>query len=80
MKSIKGIYHDNIIELYEKPSNKAPTEVIVIFPDKNSKQIRKIGGIFKGQSIDYQNIKEDLKELSKNSESHLFEENEWIDM
>ena len=41
MNSVKGIYHDGIVEPIMKPKIDAPTEVIIIFPDE-TKGITKI--------------------------------------
>jgi len=70
MNSIKGIYHDGIIEPIVKPKIDMPTEVIIIFPDR-AKGITKIGGLFKKSSIDYTEIEKDLKELSRKSEENI---------
>ena len=50
MNAIKGIYHNGVIELIEKPATQETSEVLVIFPDKR-KKIAKIGGIFKKYDI-----------------------------
>lgn len=34
MNAIKGIYHDGVIELIEKPETQETSEVLVIFPGK----------------------------------------------
>ena len=34
MNAIKGIYHDGVIELIEKPETQETSEVLVIFPEK----------------------------------------------
>jgi len=70
MNSVKGIYHDGIVEPIMKPKIDAPTEVIIIFPDE-TKGITKIGGMFKTDHIDYSQIEKDLKELSRRSEESL---------
>ena len=49
MNAIKGIYHNGVIELIEKPEMQETSEVLVIFPDKR-KKIAKIGGIFKNMT------------------------------
>jgi hypothetical protein len=72
MNIIKGIYKDGKIELFENPFFNEPMEVVVIFPEKN-KKVTKIGGMFKGKNIDYEQIEADLKELSQNSEKHLLD-------
>ncbi len=74
MKALKGIYNNGMIDMPEKPKYKEPIEVIVIFPEKN-KRVKKIGGLFKNADIDYEQIENDLKGLSRNSEKHI--DNEW---
>ena len=49
MNAIKGIYHNGVIELIEKPETQETSEVLVIFPDKR-KKIAKISGIFKNMT------------------------------
>jgi len=73
MNAVKAIYHDGIIELIEKPSVEGTAEVLVIFPEKQKKVV-KIGGLFKGQSIDYEGIETDLKQLNHASQKHLLDE------
>lgn len=73
MNAVKGIYHNGVIELLEKPALKKTEEVLIIFPEKK-KKIAKIGGLFKGCKIDYGRAERDLKKLSKQSERHLVEE------
>lgn len=73
MNSVKGIYHDGIVEPIIKPEIDVPTEVIIIFPDE-TKGITKIGGMFKTDSIDYSQMENDLKELSRISEENLIKE------
>ncbi len=53
MNAIKGIYHNGVIELIEKPETPEISEVLVIFP-KKSKGISKIGGLFKNYAINYE--------------------------
>ncbi len=43
MDTVKGIYHNGIVELIEKPEAIEQAEVLVIFPQKN-KKIVSIGG------------------------------------
>ncbi len=62
MNAIKGIYHDGVIELIEKPETQETSEVLVIFPEKK-KGISKIGGLFKNYDINYEEIEEELKKL-----------------
>lgn len=73
MEAIKGIYHDGLVELIDKPEDKEVSEVLVIFPEKQ-KKITKIGGMFKNHNINYDEIKDDLKKLSTNSETHLIKD------
>ena len=44
MDAIKGIYHNGVIELIEKPETQETSEVLVIFPEKK-KGITKITGL-----------------------------------
>ncbi len=73
MNALKGIYHNGMVELIEKPGVKGTAEVLVIFPEKK-KKISKIGGLFKGHKIDYAGVKGELKKLSRQSERHMLEE------
>ena len=70
MNSIKGIFHDGIIEPIMKPDIDDPSEVLIIFPD-SKKSIRKIGGLFQEHDIDYKQITDDLKELNKKSDIRI---------
>ena len=74
MLTLKGIYNDGIIELFQKPDIKQPIEVVVVFPELEKKEIKKIRGLFKNSSIDYKEISNDLSVLSKNSEEHIIKE------
>ncbi len=73
MNAIKGIYHNGLIELIEKPETQETSEVLVIFPDKR-KKIAKIGGIFKKYDINYAEVEEELKKLSLDSQRHILDE------
>jgi hypothetical protein len=73
MEAIKGIYHNGVIELIEKPESEETAEVLVIFPQKG-KKIKKIGGLFKKYKIDYEAIEQELKELSHKSQNHMVSE------
>jgi len=73
MNAIKGIYHDGVIELIEKPETQETSEVLVIFPEKK-KGISKIGGIFKDYDINYEEIEEELKKLTWDSQRHILDE------
>lgn len=73
MNAVKGIYHNGMIELIEKPGIKGSAEVLVIFPEKK-KKITKIGGLFKGHKIDYAEIEGELKKLNKQSQKHILDE------
>ncbi len=73
MNAIKGIYHNGVIELIEKPETQETSEVLVIFPDKR-KKIAKIGGIFKKYDINYAEVEEELKKLSLDSQRHILDE------
>jgi len=70
MNAVKAIYHDGIVELVEKPEVQGTAEVLVIFSGKQ-KKIAKIGGLFKGHTIDYDSAEADLKQLSQSSIIHL---------
>jgi hypothetical protein len=72
MNIIKGIYKNGKIELIENPVFNEAIEVLIIFPEKK-KNITKIGGMFKGSNIDYEQIEAELKELSQGSEKHLLD-------
>ncbi len=73
MNAIKGIYHNGVIELIEKPETQETSEVLIIFPDKR-KKIAKIGGIFKKYDINYAEMEEELKKLSLVSQRHILDE------
>lgn len=73
MQVLKGIYNKGVIDLFDKPKFQEPIEVIIIFPEKQ-KKIKKIGGLFKNFTIDYEKMEKDLKELSRSSEDHLLSE------
>lgn len=73
MNAVKGIYHNGMVELIEKPGIKGTAEVLVIFPEKKKKIVR-IGGLFKGHKIDYVAIEKELKNLSKQSQKHILDE------
>ncbi|MDO8142593.1 MAG: hypothetical protein Q6358_13920 [Candidatus Brocadiales bacterium] len=46
MNAIKGIYHNGVIELIEKPETQETSEVLIIFPEKK-KGISKSAGSLK---------------------------------
>ncbi|MFQ5638395.1 MAG: hypothetical protein ACE5IR_10425 [bacterium] len=73
MRFLKGIYQNGSIEFIEPPGTEEMTEVVILFPELN-KKIRKLGGLYKGSDVDYPQIKKDLKDLSRTSESHLLKE------
>ena len=73
MNAIKGIYHNGAIELIEKPETQETSEVLVIFPEKK-KGITKIGGLFKNYDINYEEIEEELKKLTRDSQRHILDE------
>ena len=70
---IIGIYHDGFVDLIEKPELDEPTEVMVIFPERQKKVVA-IDGLFKDYTIDYEMIKKELKNLNTESEKHILEE------
>ncbi len=76
MLALRGIYNNGMIDFVEKPEYRNPCEVLVIFPEEK-KGIKKIGGLFKNADIDYKQLENDLKALSRNSEKRLL--NEWTD-
>ncbi len=73
MNAVKGIYHDGLIELIEKPMVKGTAEVLVIFPERK-KKIARLGGLFKGHAVDYTSAEKELKKLSKHTEKHILQE------
>ncbi len=73
MNAIKGIYHNGVIELIEKPETQETSEVLVIFLEKK-KGISKIGGLFKNYDINYEEIEEELKKLAQDSQKHIVDE------
>jgi hypothetical protein len=73
MEAIKGTYKNGKIELKHQPIYSDPIEVLIIFPEKK-KQIKKIRGLFKGVSIDYDQIAVELKKLRQESLAHLMSE------
>ena len=75
MISLKGIYHNGVIELLEKPETEKPTEVMILFPEIK-KQISRLQGLFKGTPIDYNALDSDLKILNRESEQHILKESE----
>ena len=73
MEAIKGTYKNGKIELSQQPIYSDPIEVLIIFPEKK-KQVKKIGGLFRGASINYDQIAEELKKLKQESLAHLMSE------
>ncbi|MEK6589655.1 MAG: hypothetical protein AABZ11_03165 [Nitrospinota bacterium] len=73
MDAVKGIYHNGIVELIEKPEAIEPSEVLVVFPQKN-KKVFSIGGLFKNQTIDYEAVDEELKKLNQETQKHIISE------
>jgi len=73
MDAVKGIYHDGIIELIEKPDIQGTSEVLIVFPQGKKKAVS-IGGLFKGYAIDYKAVEEELKTVSQVSEKHILDE------
>ena len=43
MDAIKGIYHNGVIELIEKPETQETSEVLVIFPEKRKEYLKSVG-------------------------------------
>lgn len=60
MNALKGIYRNGLIELIESPDTQETTEVLIIFPDKK-KKVSSIGGLFKDNFINYEEVEEELK-------------------
>jgi len=75
MNALKGIYRNGLIELIESPDTQETTEVLIIFPDKK-KKVSTIGGLFKDNVINYEEVEEELKKLEQNSQIHIIEEAE----
>lgn len=73
MDTVKGIYHNGIIELIEKPEIQETSEVLVIFPQKK-KTVSSIGGLFKKYAIDYEAVDEELKKLNQETQKHIISE------
>jgi len=73
MNTVKGIYHDGIVELIEKPEAIEPAEVLVVFPQKK-KKIVSIGGLFKKHNINYEAVDEELKKLNQETQKHIISE------
>ena len=73
MDALRGIYHDGIIELIQKPTTEETAEVLIIFPQK-TKKITKIYGLFKAHVIDYNAVKKELKKLDRESQEHMMDE------
>ena len=73
MDTVKGIYHDGIVELIEKPEAIEPAEVLVVFPQKE-KKIVSIGGLFKNHTIDYKAVEDELKKLNQETQKHIISE------
>jgi len=73
MDTVKGIYHDGIVELIEKPEAIEPSDVLVVFPQKK-KKIVSIGGLFKNHTIDYEAVEDELKKLNQETQKHIISE------
>ena len=73
MNAVKGIYRNGMIVCIEKPVFQEPVEVLIIFP-KPEKKVKQIRGLCEDAFIDDEQIRKDLKELSRLSEKHLLEE------
>lgn len=71
--AIEGIYKNGNIELAATPQFQKPVGVVVIFLNTQNK-IKKLNGIFKHFTVNYDQIEQDLKELNRNSSTHLLEE------
>jgi hypothetical protein len=71
--TIKGIYHNGIVELIEKPEAIEPADVIVVFPQKK-KKIVSIGGLFKKHAIDYEAVEGELKKLNQETQKYIISE------
>ena len=73
MNAVKGVYNNGVVELLEKPVFQEPVEVLIIFP-KPEKRITKIRGLCKDVEVDYNQIEQELQELSHQSEEHILSE------
>lgn len=73
MNALKGIYRNGLIELIESPDTQETTEVLIIFPDKK-KKVSSIGGLFKDNFINYEELEEELKKLDQSSQRHIIKE------
>ena len=73
--AIEGVYRNGTIELAETPPFHEPVSVLVVFLNKQ-KRIVKLGGLFKGTAVDYDQLEQDLKELQSRSVAHLLEESD----
>ena len=73
MTVVKDIYKNGKIELTENPIFSEAVEIYVIFTEK-IKKVANIGAQFKNITIDYNELENDLKQLSRNSIDHLLEE------
>ena len=73
MNALKGIYHDGIIELIDRPDTQETSEVLIIFPEKK-KKVSSIGGLFRGYDINYEEVEKELRNLDQNSQRHIIEE------
>ncbi len=69
MNALKGIYHDGIIELIDRPDTQETSEVLIIFPEKK-KKVSSIGGLFRGYDINYEEVEKELRNLDQNSQRH----------
>ncbi len=70
--AIEGIYKNGSIELLETPKFHKPVEVMVVFLE-NNKKVRKLEGLFKDFTVDYDKIEQDLQELNQNSSTHILD-------
>ena len=71
--AIEGIYKNGNVELAETPEFDKPVGVLVIFME-NKRNITKLGGLFKGFSVDYDTLGQDLKELGRDASAHILDE------
>lgn len=73
--AIEGVYRNGTIELAETPPFREPVSVLVVFLNKQ-KRIAKLGGLFKGAAVDYEQLEQDLHELQRGAAAHLLRESD----
>ena len=71
--AIEGVYRNGIVELAETPIFQEPVNVLVVFLNKE-KRVRRLGGLFKDTTVDYEQLEQDLQELQSGAAAHLLAE------